>query len=356
MEIKITKAGESERRPMLPKGTDYGFGRYFTDHMFEMDWHDGRWNDPRIVPYKNLSLDPAAMVFHYAQAIFEGMKAYRGKDGGIYLFRPMKNMERMNNSARRLVMPEFDADLVMQGMEKLVLLDRDWIPEKRGESLYIRPTMIATEPALGVKPSGTYLFFIIVGPVAAYYPTGFNPVKIHVADEHVRAVRGGIGESKAAANYAASLYAAEKAKKAGYTQVLWLDAVDRKSIEEVGTMNIFFLFDNELVTPPLKGSILPGVTRDSVIKVASDFGVKVVERAITIDEVCSGAEKGALKEVFGTGTAAVISPVCEISYKGKTYKVGDGTTGELSKKLFNYLLSLQYGEIPDPYGWVKKIG
>jgi branched-chain amino acid aminotransferase len=356
MELSITRVEPSRMKPKPKDDASLGFGKYFSDHMFVMRYAQGRWREPSIVPYASFEMDPAAMVFHYGQAIFEGMKAYRGKDGGIYLFRPGANMDRMNNSAAKLCMPEFDGDFVLNAMKELVNLDRDWIPRTRGSALYIRPTMMADEPALGVRPSATYIFFIIVGPVGAYYPEGFNPVKIYVSDEHVRAVRGGVGEAKTAANYAASLFAAEKAKKAGFTQVLWLDAVERRYVEEVGTMNIFFLMGDELITPPLRGSILPGVTRDSVIRVARDMGCMVVERNITVDEVVEGCKSGTLKEVFGTGTAAVISPVGEISYKGRAHTVGDGKTGPLATKLFDYLLRLQYAEIEDPYGWVEKIG
>ena len=356
MELTITRVDPAKRKPRPKDDATLGFGKYFSDHMFIMNYKQGRWQNPRIVPYGDLVMDPAAMVFHYGQAIFEGMKAYRGKGGAIHLFRPGANMDRMNNSAKKLCMPEFDGELVQNAMKELVLLDQDWIPHSRGTSLYIRPTMIADEPALGVRPSGTYIFFVIVGPVGAYYPEGFNPVKIYVSDEHVRAVRGGVGEAKTAANYACSLFAAEKAKKAGFTQVLWLDAVERKFVEEVGTMNIFFLMGDELVTPPLRGSILPGITRDSVIRVGHDFGHMVVERNLTIEEVIEGCRNGTLKEVFGTGTAAVISPVSEISYKGRTHRVADGKTGPLATKLFNHILAIQYGDEPDPYGWVKKIG
>lgn len=355
MELTITTMDPSKRKPKPKDDATLGFGKHFSDHMFIMNHAQGRWQDPRIVPYAALAMDPAAMVLHYGQAIFEGMKAYRAKGGGIHLFRPTANMDRMNNSARRLCMPEFDGDFVLQAMKELVLLEEEWIPRSGGASLYIRPTMIGDEPALGVRPSALYTFFIIVGPVAAYYPEGFNPVKIYVSDEHVRAVKGGVGEAKTAANYAASLFAAEKAKKAGFTQVLWLDAIERKYVEEVGTMNIFFLMGDELVTPPLRGSILPGVTRDSVMRVAHDLGCTVVERNLSIDEVIEGARNGALKEVFGTGTAAVISPVCEFSYKGRTHTVADGKTGPLAQKLFRRILAVQYGEEPDPYGWVKKI-
>jgi branched-chain amino acid aminotransferase len=356
MDLKIVKAQESQMKPRPEAGSNLGFGRLFSDHMFVMNWRNGGWEDPRIIPYGNFSMDPAAMVFHYGQAIFEGLKAYRGKGGAIHMFRPMANMERMNNSARRLCMPEFDKAMVLDAIKRLVVLEQDWIPVERGSALYIRPTMVADEPALGVRPSSTYIFYVIVGPVGAYYAEGFNPVKIFVSNEHVRAVRGGLGEAKAAANYAASLLAYEKARAMGFTQVLWLDGVEFKYVEEVGTMNIFFLIGGELITPPLRGSILPGITRDSVIRVARDMGLKVVERDVAIDELCGAAVSGDLKEMFGSGTAAVVSPVGEMSYKGRTYMVNGGKTGELAVKLYDRILAVQYGDAPDPYGWVVKIG
>ena len=253
-------------------------------------------------------------------------------------------------------MPEVDVDLAMEGMKKLILLDRDWIPKSEGTSLYIRPTMIATEPHLGVRPARTYLFYIIIGPVGAYYKEGLNPVKIHVEDFFVRAAIGGTGEAKTSGNYASSLLAAEEAKKKGFTQVLWLDAAERKYVEEVGTMNMFFVIEDEVITAPLNGSILPGVTRDSVIRIVKEWGMKLSERSLAIDEVIAAAKDGRLKEAFGTGTAAVISPVGQITYKGEDYIVGGGKMGELSQKLYDEIVAVQYGHKPDPYGWVERIG
>lgn len=373
IEIKIEKrpADKLKPKPKLKfeenEKDSLGFGKYFSDHMFLMEYTVGQgWNNPRIVPYDNIPMDPAAMVFHYGQAIFEGLKAYRGKDNHIFLFRARNNFERFNRSAKRLCMPRVDIDFALKALKELIKIDQDWIPygvtvKKDGQSyingtsLYIRPTMIATEPALGVRPSNSYLFFIIIGPVGAYYPEGFNPVKIYVADKYVRAVRGGLGEAKTAANYAHSLYAAEEAKQLGFTQVLWLDAINMKYVEEVGTMNIFFYINDEIITSPLTGSILPGITRDSVIRIARDWGYKVSERLLSIDELIHHIEKGEVREIFGTGTAAIISPVGELYYKGKNYTIADGKVGPLSQKLFDYIKDLQYGFKPDPYEWVEQI-
>ncbi len=356
MEIRIQRREPGQLKPKPVDEAHLGFGTIFTDHMFVMDYQEGRgWFDPRVVPYQNLSLDPAAMVLHYGQEVFEGLKAYRGKGGEIYLFRAEDNFRRMNRSADRLCMPHVDIDLVMEGLKELIILDQDWVPRTKGTSLYIRPTMLATEPHLGVRPSKTYIFYIIIGPVAAYYKEGLNPVKIWVETEFVRAAPGGTGEAKTSGNYAASLLAAEKAKEKGFTQVLWLDAVERKYVEEVGTMNMFFVIDDEVITAPLTGTILPGITRDSVLHILKDWGAKVSERSLTIDEVISAAENGRLKEAFGTGTAAVISPVGQITYKGKDYVIAGGQMGELSEKLYNEIVALQYGEKEDPYGWVERI-
>jgi branched-chain amino acid aminotransferase len=356
MEIRIDPVDPGKRRPKPADESKLIFGKTFCDHMFMVNYVAGKgWIDPRIVPYQAMSMDPASMVLHYGQGIFEGLKAYRCRDGQIHLFRPKQNCERMNRSARRMCMPEIDPELQIRAIESLLKLDLDWIPHSIGSSLYIRPTMIASEPALGVRPANEYIYFIITGPVGAYYPEGFNPIKIYVSDEYVRAVRGGVGESKTMANYAASLYAAEMAKKMGFTQVLWLDAVERRYIEEVGTMNIFFRIGDELVTPPLTGSILPGVTRDSVIQMAKHWGINVQERMITVDEVVEAIQSGAMKESFGTGTAAVISPVGEISYKNEHYQVQDGGVGELSQKLYDEIVGMQYGERKDPFGWVHKV-
>lgn len=356
MKIKITTAASEQRKQKPTDESQLGFGQIFTDHFFIVQYTEGKgWHDPSIEPYRSLSLDPAAMGLHYGQLIFEGMKAYRGKDDSIYLFRPDMNIGRMNVSAERLVMPTIDPDLFRKGMTKLVLLDRDWIPRSSGTSLYIRPTMVATEKALGVHPSAEYLFYIILSPVGAYYSQGFSPTKIYISEEYVRSVRGGIGACKAAGNYAASLYAAEEAKKKGYTQVLWLDAIEMKYVEEVGTSNIFFMIDDELITPPLAGSILPGVTRDSVIQLARHWGVNVSERQLSMDEIIDAHEKGTIVDCFASGTAAIVSPVGQIYYKGREYTINNGEIGDLTQRLYNEILQIQYGEKDDPFGWRVKI-
>ncbi len=343
-----------EKRHRLENHSNLPFGRIFTDHMFYMLYSQGKgWYGACIKPYEPICLDPAAVVFHYSQTIFEGLKAYYGVDGRIRLFRPERNMLRMNRSARRMCMPEIDPDFVLSALKKLISIERAWVPKERGSALYIRPLMMGTEAFLGVKPSTEYIFFIILSPVGPYYREGFNPVKIYVTDKYVRAVPGGVGDVKTGGNYAASLMASEEAKKLGYTQVLWLDALERRYVEEVGTMNIFFYFEEELVTPELTGSILPGITRESVIHMARDWGLKVTERRISIDEVLEGLKKGRLKECFGTGTAAVISPVGCLAYKGKEYVINEGKTGPLAQRLFDALTGIQYGDRPDPYGWIQ---
>jgi branched-chain amino acid aminotransferase len=356
LEIKVVLCNEKKKKTKNYKESELGFGQYFSDHYFIMDYEDKKgWYDPRIIPYQPLALDPAAMALHYGQEIFEGLKAYRGKDGGVYLFRVRDNIRRMNRSAQRLCMPVVDEEIFFQAIKKLVLVEKEWIPNSRGTALYIRPTMIATEPALGVRASKKYVLFVIVGPVGAYYPEGLNPIKIFVTDRFVRAVKGGMGDAKAAGNYAASLLAGEEARKLGYSQVLWLDAIKRKYVEEVGAMNIFFYFDNTLVTPILSGSILPGITRDSVIKITESWGIKVEERKLGIDEVIGGISKGTVKEVFGSGTAAVISPVGELNYLGNKHIINAGKIGELSNRLYSEITSYQYGEKPAPHGWVERI-
>lgn len=356
MEINIQIAEPAQRRPKPKDESKLVFGKTFSDHMFMMDFQAPEgWCNARIAPYQDLHFDPAAMVLHYGQGIFEGLKAYRCHDGKILLFRPEKNFERFNRSARRMCMPEIPLDVQLEALENLLKLDVDWIPHSLGSSLYIRPTMIATEPALGVRPANQYLYFVITGPVAAYYAEGFNPIKIFVSDEFIRAVRGGVGEAKTMANYATSLYAAEVAKKKGFTQVLWLDGIERQYVEEVGTMNIFFRLNDEIVTPPLTGSILPGVTRDSVIELARHWGLKVTEKLISITEVIDEIKSGNMKEIFGTGTAAVISPVGEISYKGEMYQIQDGGVGEWSQRLYDEIVAIQYGKKDDPFGWVRQV-
>lgn len=356
MEFKIQTASADQLRAKPAGDTQLVFGRTFSDHMFMMEYQAGQgWLNPRIVPYQDLAMDPAAMVLHYGQGIFEGLKGYRCRDGRVHLFRPEKNLERLNRSARRMCMPEVDTAFQLEVLDQLLRLDLDWIPRSVGASLYIRPTMIASEPHLGVRPANQYLYYIITGPVGAYYPEGFSPIKIYVSDQYVRAVRGGVGEAKTMANYAASLYAAELAKKKGFTQVLWLDAVERRFVEEVGTMNIFFRIGDELVTPQLTGSILPGVTRDSVLHLARHWGLKVTERHIAIDEVLATIKSGDMVEIFGTGTAAVISPVGEITYREQSYRVGNGSVGEWSQKFYDEIVGIQYGEKSDPFGWVRAV-
>jgi branched-chain amino acid aminotransferase len=356
MEIKIKKASPKKRKVKPIDESQLGFGKTFSDHFFNIKYKDGTgWYDPIIEPYRLLQLEPTAMCLHYAQEIFEGLKAYRGKDGSIYLFRPMENIKRMSVSAEKLCMPPMDEEIFYEALKKLVILEQDWIPSGEGTSLYIRPTMIATEAALGVHSAHEFLFFIVVGPVGAYYPQGFSPTKMYVSEEFVRATKGGTGNIKAAANYAASLYASEFATKLGYTQVLWLDAIEKKYIEEVGTSNIFFVIGDELITPPLAGTILPGVTRNSVIKLADFLGKKVLERPITIEEVISASEKGTLKEAFASGTAAVISPVGQLLFRGKECLINSGKSGPLAKKLYNEILQIQYGLKDDPFGWRVQI-
>ncbi len=357
MQIRVTPARKDRLKEKPEDDTQLGFGDIFTDHMFLMDYEKGKgWFNPRVEPYHHLAIDPAAMALHYGQELFEGLKAYRGQDDGIYLFRARDNFKRLNMGAKRLVMAEVDIDLAMEGMKKLVLLDQEWVPRSPATSLYIRPTLIATEAHLGVRPANEYLFFIILGPVGAYYKEGLNPVKIYVEDQYVRAAMGGTGDTKSAGNYAASLQAAEKAYEKGCTQVLWLDARERKYVEEVGTMNMFFVIENELITAPLTGSILPGITRDSVIHMVKDWGMKVSERSLSIDEVIAAAKNGRLQEAFGTGTATVISPVGQIIYKDEEYVVAGGDMGELSQRLYSEIVAIQYAQKEDPYGWRERIG
>ncbi|MBW2631809.1 MAG: branched-chain amino acid aminotransferase [Deltaproteobacteria bacterium] len=356
MEIKVTKIDPEQMKPKPEDESKLGFGQIFADHFFIVEYDSEKgWHNASIEPLRPLSLDPAAMCLHYGQEIFEGMKAYKGKDDSIYLFRPEENINRMNRSAERLCMQQIDNDLFMEGLKKLVLLEKDWIPHDTGTSLYIRPTMIATEPALGVHPSSQYMFYIIVGPVGAYYPEGFGPTKIYVSEKYVRAAPGGVGDCKAAGNYAASLYASQEALGMGYTQVLWLDARERKYVEEVGTSNIFFVVGDDLVTPPLSGSILPGIMRNSVMRLAESWGINVLEERLSMDELLNLNAEGILKEMFASGTAAIVSPVGQIHYRGKEYVIGDGNTGPLTEKLYNEILQIQYGEKEDPFGWRVKI-
>ena len=353
MQLTITQADQFKPKP---EDTKLGFGTIFTDHMFNMDYNpeDG-WHNPRIEPYASFNMDPATMVLHYGQGVFEGLKAFRTEAGNVQLFRPKDNFKRLNGSSRLLCIPEIDEAFVFDALKQLLNIEKDWVPSAPGTSLYIRPTIIATDPFLGVRASYTYRFFIILSPVGAYYAEGFNPVTILVTREHVRAVRGGVGEAKTPGNYAASLYAAEKAHKQGYTQVLWLDGVEQKYAEEVGAMNIFFVVDGELITPMLSGSILSGITRDSVIALAKIWNLNVSERKISINEVIDAHASGKLEEIFGSGTAAVISPVGEIKYNDNVMSVGDGKVGPLAKKFFKAISDIQYGKSEDPLGWIEPI-
>jgi len=353
MQVTIKKAEQLKAKPDENK---LGFGTIFTDHMFNMDYSvEKGWYNPRIEPYAPLVLAPSTMVLHYGQGVFEGMKAYRNQQGGVQLFRPRENFKRLNASNRKLCIPEIDEAFALEALKQLLTVEKDWIPSAPGTSLYIRPTIIATDPFLGVRASFTYRFFIILSPVGAYYAEGFNPVKIMVTKEHVRAVRGGVGDTKTLGNYAASLLAGDKAHKAGYTQVLWLDGVELKYVEEVGAMNIFFVIGDELITPMLSGSILPGITRDSVLELGKSWGIKVSERKISIDEVIEAHTSGQLKEIFGSGTAAVISPVGELKYEDTVITIGDGRVGPLAHKFFQSIQEIQYGTIEDPSGWVEPV-
>ncbi|MBL4903068.1 MAG: branched-chain amino acid aminotransferase [Desulfocapsa sp.] len=356
LDISVARC-DADKRKDKPDQNNLGFGSFFTDHMFLMKWdRQNGWHDAEICPYKKFNMDPAAMVYHYGQAIFEGLKAYKGGNNQIFMFRPEDNLERMNSSALRMCMPRIPVEKVLKGIKALVYLDRDWIPTGDGASLYLRPTMIAVEPALGVRPSEQYYFFVIMSPVGTYYTEGFNPTKIWVTDKYVRAVKGGVGHVKTAGNYAASIMAAEEAQKAGYTQVLWLDACERKYIEEVGTSNIFFKIGDDLITPPLGGSILGGITRDSVMQLAKSWGINVIEKQISIDEVIAALEDGSLQESFGSGTAAVISPIGELCYQEKKYVIAGGKTGELSQRLFDDLQAIQNGKQDDPFKWIVRVG
>lgn len=350
MDIKITKTTNPKKKP--EKGQPLGFGHIFTDHMFVMNYTEGKgWHDPRIVPYGEISIEPSAMVFHYGQSMFEGMKAYRGKDDTIYLFRPDMNAKRANQSNQRLCIPEIPEDVFVEAVKAVVDVDRDWVPSDPGTSLYIRPFVIATDAFLGVAPSKTYLFMVILSPSGAYYESGLEPVGIWIEDEYVRAVKGGMGFAKTGGNYAASLIAQVKAHDSGYSQVLWLDGVERKYIEEVGAMNICFKIAGKVVTPMLNGSILPGITRNSILQVCRDWGYEVEERRISVDELVAAAKDGTLEEVFGTGTAAVVSPVNKLRYEDDVMNIGDGSIGELTQKLYDELTGIQWGEREDTRGW-----
>ena len=351
--IKITKTTQPKAKP---DAKSLGFGKYFTDHMFLLNYETGKgWHDPRIVPYAPLELDPSAMVFHYAQEVFEGMKAYRTADGSVQLFRPYDNARRLNDSCDRLCIPAVPEDLFVEGVKTLVKTDIDWVPSEPETSLYIRPFVIATDPHLGVHASHTYIFCIICSPVGAYYAEGINPVRIYVESDDVRAVKGGTGYTKCGGNYAASIRAGEKAEKAGYAQVLWLDGVERKYIEEVGSMNVLFKIDGKVVTPMLTGSVLPGITRRSCLQLLRDWGYEVEERLISAQELFDAADAGKLEEAWGSGTAAVISPVGEMGWEDRHTVVNGGKIGPLTQRLYDTLTGIQWGKVEDPYGWVVKV-
>lgn len=353
MQISIEKTTLPKQKP---EQNNLGFGQYFTDHMFVMDYTEGKgWHDPRIVPYGPLTLDPATAALHYGQSIFEGMKAYNTEDGRILLFRPHKNMERINSTNDRMCIPPIDEDFCVEAIKTLVKLDRDWIPTAPGTSLYIRPFIFATDAVLGVHPSHTYKFVVILSPVGAYYPSGINPVKIYVENKYVRAVKGGTGFAKTCGNYAASLKAQAEAAKKGYIQVLWLDGVERKYVEEVGSMNVFFKINGEVITPSLEGSILPGITRDSVIQLLKSWGVKVTERRLSIQELYDAHSNGTLEEAFGTGTAAVISPIGELNWNDNIMIINNRKIGELSQKLYDTISGIQTGKLEDKYSWTVEV-
>ena len=354
LNIKIEKTTTPKEKPA--KGQKLGFGKIFTDHMFVMDYTEGKgWHDARIVPFQDLVMSPAAMVFHYGQEMFEGLKAYKGVDGKVRLFRPDMNAKRTNDTNDRLCIPQLPVEDFVEAVKAVVKVDEDWIPTEDGTSLYIRPFIIATDEFLGVAPSKTYKFIIILAPSGAYYESGLAPVGIWIEDEYVRAVKGGMGFAKTGGNYAASLIAQVKAHDDGYSQVLWLDGVERKYIEEVGAMNIFFKIDGKIVTPELSGSILPGVTRNSVIQLCKKMGLEVEERRISAEELIEAQKAGKLEECFGTGTAAVISPVGKLRYVDDVMIINNNEIGEVSQKLYDTLTGIQWGKREDDMGWTVEV-
>ena len=347
----------TEQRNAKPDWNKLGFGKIFTDHMFVMDYDAGQgWHDARVIPYQNLSLDPACMVFHYAQEMFEGLKAYRTPNGDVQLFRPDKNIERMNNTNKRLCIPELDPSDILDALKAIVSVEKDWVPALEGTSLYIRPFIIATDVQLGVHPSKSYKFIIILSPVGSYYPEGIKPVKIFVEREYVRAVKGGTGFAKVGGNYACSLIGQEKAEKMGYSQVLWLDGIEHKYIDEVGAMNVFFVIDGKVITPALDtGSILPGVTRASCIQLLRNLGYTVEERKLSLAEVEEAYKNGKLDEAFGTGTAAVVSPMGLLDTEDMQMVINNGEIGKVAQTLYDTLTGIQWGKLPDDFGWTVKV-
>ncbi len=353
MEIKIV---ESTEKHVLPPDSELGFGKYFTDHMFVMDYEAGKgWENPRIIPFANISLHPASTVLHYGSEIFEGLKAYRRLDGGVQLFRPLENIKRMNRSAERMCLPQLDEDMAMEILEAFVKHEEKWVPHSVGTSLYLRPYMFGNDQSLGVHTVHRATFMIIASPSGSYYSEGINPVKIMIESEDVRTVRGGTGYAKCGGNYAASNRAGERANQKGYSQVLWLDGVERKYIEEVGAMNVMFKVNGEIITPALTGSILPGITRNSCIAVLKKLGYKVTERLFSIDELKEALQNGTLEEAWGCGTAAVVSPIGKLMYEDVEYVVNEGKIGEVTQKLYDTLTGIQWGTKEDEFGWIYKI-
>ncbi len=352
-EIKITRAATLKEKP---EASSLVFGKYMTDHMFIVDYDEGQgWHDARIVPYGPLPIDPASKVLHYGEEIFEGMKAYRTADGSIQLFRPDCNIQRLNDSADRLCMPNIPYELALAGIVELVKLEQEWVPYEKDTSLYIRPFMIGLDAALGVHSSHHVQYIVVVCPVGAYYPEGLNPVKIYIEDEDVRAVKGGTGMAKTGGNYAASLRAGNRAAARGYSQVLWLDGVHRKYIEEVGAMNVMFKVDGKILTPDLNGSVLPGITRRSCIQLLRDWGYEVEERRISAEELFEAAKKGTLEEAWGTGPAAVISPIGELAEGEEKVTINAGQIGPVTQRLYDELTGIQWGRVADPHGWIYKL-
>ena len=351
MDLKILPITAPKAR--IEDENELVFGKQYTDRMLIMEYDSGRgWHSARIQPYGPLSLDPAAMVLHYSQEIFEGLKVFRRPDSSLAMFRPADNVARFNRSAERMCMPEVDEKFFLDAMLELIRLEADWVPHSEGTSLYVRPTMIATEAMLGVRPADQYLCYIILSPVGAYYKGGIAPVKIWISDFYVRATEGGTGEAKTGGNYAASLYAAKEAAENGYDQVLWLDAKEKRFVEEVGSMNMLFLYDGKIVTSPLQGTVLDGITRRSVLTLVKEMGYEIEERALSVDEIIEGVTNGRLQEAFGAGTAVVISPVASFCYKDNCVQLGDGNPGKLTMELYHKLTAIQYGRQPDDHGWI----
>ncbi len=356
MKINIESFPETELKQKYSSEDNLGFGKIFTDRMLVIEYKNGAWEDPTIKKYSPITLDPSAIVLHYAQEIFEGQKAFSTPDGQINLFRPDRNAARFNSSARRMMMPEVDPEIYLTGLKELIKLEKDWAPKSPGTSLYIRPTMIGIEPGLGVRPSTDYLFYIILSPSGPYFPEGFQCVKIFVSEFYIRAAPGGTGSAKTGGNYAASLLVGGEAENYGCSQVLWLDAIHKKYVEEVGASNIFFVYDDVIYTAPLtSGTVLPGVTRDSTIQLAKDGGMTLKEEALSIDEVIEGIYSGKTSEVFMSGTAASIAPVGSLYYQNKEHIINNFEIGDISKKLYRQLTDIQYGKVEDPYGWIVRV-